>query len=148
MMGKLNLTKAALENVEETGCDPEDDIAALLDGRHTEESLLEFCLDGAGEDREEGWNEYVSAVASVVADRKMAAIIDALSRAGYDTQTTGTGNVYISDLAPEVEDFEDTAPGTPWDEECDAIEAAVLAIVAPLGGTVSWSDNDLHIEVA
>jgi hypothetical protein len=62
-MRSLGLGRAALENVMETGCDPAADIAALRHGRHTEESLLSHCLDGADEDREDGWREYVQAIA-------------------------------------------------------------------------------------
>ena len=58
----LGLTRAAAENVVETGVDPRVDIAALRDGRHTRESLLAHCLDGADDDREQGWREYVDRV--------------------------------------------------------------------------------------
>jgi hypothetical protein len=59
----ITLSPAAQLNVEETGCDPLDDLAALRDGRHTAASLLALCLDGADEDRVTGWREYVDALA-------------------------------------------------------------------------------------
>ena len=71
MSTTIRLTPAAQALVDETGCDPQDDIDALRAGTHTEESLLAYCLDGADEDREEGWREYVAAVvaAAEVASR-------------------------------------------------------------------------------
>ena len=59
---RLTLSAAAQANVDETGCDPQDDIDAIRSGEHTEESLLAYCLDGAAEDRVPGWHEYVVAV--------------------------------------------------------------------------------------
>lgn len=61
------LTPAALANLEETGTDWREDMAALRCGGTTEEALLEHCLDGADEDRVEGWREYVSALVAAVA---------------------------------------------------------------------------------
>jgi hypothetical protein len=55
----LRFSRAALESIFETGIDPRADIAALRAGTHTEASLLAHCLDGADEDREEGWRDYV-----------------------------------------------------------------------------------------
>lgn len=48
-------TGAALENIAETGIDPQDDLAAVSAGSMTPEQLLEHCLDGADEDRRQGW---------------------------------------------------------------------------------------------
>lgn len=56
------LSVYALENIEETGVVPEDDIAALKCGAHTCATLLAHCLDGAAEDRYEGWRDYVSSL--------------------------------------------------------------------------------------
>jgi hypothetical protein len=58
----IKLSIAAQANVEETGCDVAADIEAIRSGEHTRESLLAHCLDGAEQDREQGWREYVSAV--------------------------------------------------------------------------------------
>jgi len=63
----FEMTAAAAENVQETGINPSDDVDAVRDGRHTEESLLDLCLDGADEDRIPGWHEYVQAVAVAAA---------------------------------------------------------------------------------
>lgn len=61
-MSQIKLTAAAQQNVTETSTDVDADIAALRNGTHTEESLLAHCLDGADDDRVQGWNEYVAAV--------------------------------------------------------------------------------------
>ena len=63
----LTFTQAALENIEETGCDPRADVEALRSGAHTRESLLAHCLDGADADRVEGWREYVATVSAAAA---------------------------------------------------------------------------------
>lgn len=59
-----NLTTAAVEVLEETGCTDatvDADFAALVgDGA----ALLESCLDGADDDRVAGWTEYVEALAA------------------------------------------------------------------------------------
>ena len=62
----IQFTKAAQENIDETGCDVEADLAALRSGAHTRESLLAHCLDGADPDREEGWREYVEALVAAI----------------------------------------------------------------------------------
>ena len=59
-------SRAALENIEETGVDPLADAADLRSGAHTSESLLAQCLRGADDDRAEGWHDYVSALAAEV----------------------------------------------------------------------------------
>jgi hypothetical protein len=59
----LRFSQAAQANIDETGAFPLDDLAQLRSGAQTAASLLEFCLDGADEDRAEGWREYVAALA-------------------------------------------------------------------------------------
>ena len=59
----MKFTQAALECIEETGADPEEDLDHLRSGDHTLETLLAFCLDGAGEDRVQGWREYIDTLA-------------------------------------------------------------------------------------
>lgn len=61
----LDLSTAAQECVEETGIDPLDDVEAIRTGKHTAETLLGECLDGADEDRVEGWREYVAEIVRV-----------------------------------------------------------------------------------
>jgi len=61
---KIKLSEAAQANVDETGIDPADDIAALRSGAQTRETLLAHCLDGAAPNRVRGWREYVDAVIS------------------------------------------------------------------------------------
>lgn len=57
-------TYAAMENIEETGADVAEDLGSLVDGTHTAESLLDFCLGEEPESgRAEGWRDYVSALA-------------------------------------------------------------------------------------
>lgn len=65
-MSAVRLSHAAALNVAETGIDPEGDLAALRSGEHTAETLLAYCLDGADEDREHGWREYVAALVAEV----------------------------------------------------------------------------------
>lgn len=67
MSRPLVLSELAQLNVEETGVDLQDDIEALRSGRHTAETLLAHCLDGADEDRVHGWKEYVDAVVEAAA---------------------------------------------------------------------------------
>jgi hypothetical protein len=55
-------THAAMQNIEETGADVADDLEAMIAGTHTRETLLAFCLEGADEDRVEGWRDYVLAL--------------------------------------------------------------------------------------
>lgn len=62
-VGGIEFTRAAAENIQETGCDPADDVDALRSGEHTRESLLAHCLDGADENRIQGWHDYVDAIA-------------------------------------------------------------------------------------
>jgi hypothetical protein len=63
----IKFSQAAQESIKETGIDPAEDIAAIRSGKLTEEGLLARCLDGADEDRAEGWNEYVATVVSAAA---------------------------------------------------------------------------------
>ena len=58
----MKLTDAAQANVDETGTDPQDDVAAIRSGQYTRESLLAHCLDGADPDRKQGWHEYVDTI--------------------------------------------------------------------------------------
>lgn len=62
LVKRLKMSNAAVENAEETGADPLEDIAAIRSGEHTRESLLAYCLDGADDDREVGWRDYVDSV--------------------------------------------------------------------------------------
>lgn len=59
----MTMTIEALENVEETGIDPNKDIARVRAGLSFE-ALLAECLDGADHDRETGWHDYVEYVAA------------------------------------------------------------------------------------
>lgn len=61
----MKLSRAALEAVEETGIDPADDLARLRAGLTIPELLAE-CLNGADDDRVEGWLDYVAALEAVV----------------------------------------------------------------------------------
>jgi hypothetical protein len=60
-----SFSKAALESIEETGINPVEDLERLLMHRVTPAELLEECLQGAEDDREEGWRDYVSALDSL-----------------------------------------------------------------------------------
>jgi len=59
----VKMTEAAAANVEEAGVDVAHDLASLRAGRSTRMTLLQACVDGADDDRVEGWRDYVSAVA-------------------------------------------------------------------------------------
>ncbi len=63
---KFQFSREALENIAETGADPEQDRADIITGKHSRESLLEHCLDGADDDRREGWEDYVSEIMSTL----------------------------------------------------------------------------------
>jgi hypothetical protein len=59
-------TYAAIENIEETGADWSHDLDRLREGETTPEALLDFCLDGAGEDRVQGWRDYVDGLVAII----------------------------------------------------------------------------------
>lgn len=60
-------TSAALANIAETGADWSADLAALRAGTLTASALLGHCLDGADDDRAEGWREYVATLEASIA---------------------------------------------------------------------------------
>lgn len=64
----VEMTVAAAENVAEGGMDVAADVAALRAGTATRETLLAECLDGADDDRIQGWHDYVSSVTAAVDD--------------------------------------------------------------------------------
>ena len=69
-MHKLNLTAAAAANLSEVGMGAMDvtlDIESVASGQRTAEQLLEDCLDGADDDRVQGWRVYVAAVEAAAA---------------------------------------------------------------------------------
>jgi len=59
----VEMTAGAAGSVVECGVDVAADVARVRSGESTEETLLEECLDGANEDREQDWRDYVTAVA-------------------------------------------------------------------------------------
>ena len=71
------LTRAAALNVAETGIDVSDDVARLRRGATDAEALLAECLDGADDDRVEGWRDYVLAVAAAAPTLKVDLAIEA-----------------------------------------------------------------------
>lgn len=50
---------AAQLNIDETGISPHTDVVALRAGLTAPEKLLADCLDGAENDRVQGWTDYV-----------------------------------------------------------------------------------------
>jgi hypothetical protein len=62
-------TAAALANIEETGAQWQADVALLRDGVLSEAGLFCYVTDGAPDDREHGWIDYVVAVAAFAAER-------------------------------------------------------------------------------
>lgn len=61
-MHQFNFSTEAIRNIEETGCNPEQDLKDIWSKVHTAESLLAHCLNGADEDREAGWRDYVQKI--------------------------------------------------------------------------------------
>lgn len=61
---RIRMTPAAIANAEETGADIHAHWMLLRGGLVSPEGLLAHCLDGADPDREEGWRDYVSAIAA------------------------------------------------------------------------------------
>lgn len=59
----VTMSSAAAECVTETGVDPAADVRRVWQQGEVEaEALLAECLDGADDDREQGWRDYVDAV--------------------------------------------------------------------------------------
>ena len=65
----IQMTNAAIDCIRETGCDPNEDVDAILGGRMTASDLRFTCLDGADADRVQGWRDYIAAVLSAVEAR-------------------------------------------------------------------------------
>lgn len=61
----LKFTQAAQQNIDETGINPENDIAGIRSGVLTYNLLLVHCLNGASDDRVQGWKEYVETVCEI-----------------------------------------------------------------------------------
>lgn len=64
----MKFTPVAQRNIDETGCDPQDDAHRIRVGEQTREGLLAHCLDGADPDRVEGWREYVATICAEAAE--------------------------------------------------------------------------------
>ena len=77
----VSLTLAALANVEETGTAVAADLDSLRSGLLTSAALLDACLDGAADDREQGWRDYVSALSAHLAAEEPAPALDPLAAA-------------------------------------------------------------------
>lgn len=92
-MFQPDFSDAALENIEETGADWTYDLERLREGRFTEESLLEHCLDGADDDRVQGWRDYVATLVALGPARDLddeaACRADALYDQMRDDELTG-----------------------------------------------------------
>jgi hypothetical protein len=61
-----DFTDAALANIDETSANWAEDLGALRGGKHSAESLLAHCLEGAEDDRVQGWRDYVAALIAAV----------------------------------------------------------------------------------
>lgn len=94
----LNFTRAALKNINETGTDVAADLADIRSGEHTAASLLAECLYGADPDREQGWRDYVSAVAAAAepATAKAGAMIETLGGRQYVRAEVGMAVFHAS----------------------------------------------------
>lgn len=105
----IKFTNAALENTQETGTDAdaiEADIAALCAGSHTRASLLELCLDGADEDRRQGWEDYVAALCDEALERLARASDEAVRvrEAAFDAKLRETVRGVTPERAAELQD--------------------------------------------
>ena len=64
----LRFSRAAQTCIDETGTDPIDDVVAIVEQIRISGSggaranLLAYCLDGAADDRRDGWIEYVNEI--------------------------------------------------------------------------------------
>ena len=65
----IRFTKAAQECIDETGIDFMLDVQRLREGSVDVLGLLGECLDGAEDDRFQGWNDYVDAVVAYAVKR-------------------------------------------------------------------------------
>lgn len=61
-----HFTFAAIDNIEETGADWTRDLERLRAGETTAAALLELCLEGADEDRVQGWRDYVDGLVAII----------------------------------------------------------------------------------
>jgi len=61
-MKKPKFTNEALLNIEETCTNYELDLMRIGQLGWTPEEILADCLDGADEDRVQGWHDYVDAI--------------------------------------------------------------------------------------
>lgn len=74
-VGGVRMSLAAAICVEETGIDPSVDVASLrieIELRGAEAASVNLAaqyLDGADDDRREGWDDYVTAIVLAVGDR-------------------------------------------------------------------------------
>lgn len=57
-----NFTTAAKQNIKEVGIAWKQDFIAMRDLGVTPTEMLEICLDGADDDRVQGWRDYVDAL--------------------------------------------------------------------------------------
>lgn len=68
----IRFTKAAQECIDETGIDFMLDVQRLREGSVTVSALQAECLDGADDDRHQGWSDYVNAVFAYAVKRGRA----------------------------------------------------------------------------
>ena len=61
-MNKPKFTNEALLNIDETCTNYELDLTRIRELGWTAEEILADCLDGADEDRVQGWHDYVDAL--------------------------------------------------------------------------------------
>jgi hypothetical protein len=114
-------THAALENLDETGADWQADLARLNAGEITFEGLLEYCLKGADENREEGWRDYVTELADHRDTRE--AYLAAGGTVEFEQAALAIGNEFLPPHARTVRDGGEPTPDY-WnwllEQLCDA----------------------------
>lgn len=74
-VGGVRMTVAAAANVQEAGVDIYDDVIRLRTGRVPPAELLRQCLDGADEDREAGWRDYVAAIEAAAVELGVGLVV-------------------------------------------------------------------------
>lgn len=105
----VKMTKAAAQNVEETGTDVAVDLHEVRGGKSAARLLAE-CIDGAEQDRVQGWREYVDAVVAVASDTLAQAILT-ISRRAHDATLRAmlTGEYVLVLTHAEADDLGDEA---------------------------------------
>lgn len=134
-------TLAAL-NIEEGSVDIAADVARVRAGLVTAEELLSQCVNGADDDRVQGWREYVSAVVAaagpVATDEPIAALRNATGAAqrawkGLDWHDGDNDVCHVAKCLRDVVEA---------DEESSVYAGRTTDTLRDIDGVSSWVAND------